>query len=259
MSGRSADIARKIGAVPSGLTIGSSAASVTRIDSNTGTRGRHFPADFFTRHHVVIARCLLDVRGLDRIDHLPAKPIGPLAQHRLVHDESIRTVGDANAPPGRADLILQPDVRRQAREEQTVAPKHPPHLFHQLGEMRFVIDEVQHGARRSRRPCCASGQGKMRKVADLEVLRRQLRRQRGRKPAHPGIASGSASTAETLESVPEKIGQVASVAAAGVEHPAAPIEPAAEQLIEQIDIDVAELGAKLAAGKGLVHRDRVYG
>jgi hypothetical protein len=67
------------------------------------------------------------------------------------------------------------------------------------------------------------------------------------------MALPSASQRKAFEPAPKKIGQVTTVAAACVEHATAPIEPPSQELIEQINVNVAELGAKLTAGIGGVH------
>ena len=53
--------------------------------------------------------------------------------------------------------------------------------------------------------------------------------------------------AVALEPMLQEVDQIPAVAAAGVEHARARIEPAAQQLIEDVDVDVAELRAQLAA------------
>ena len=60
------------------------------------------------------------------------------------------------------------------------------------------------------------------------------------------MACGSASAAEDLVAFPKKIHQVAPGAAARIHNPHAGSDAAAEQLIEQVDVDRAELLGKTA-------------
>ena len=63
--------------------------------------------------------------------------------------------------------------------------------------------------------------------------------------------------AEAAEAVPHQVDQIAAFPASGVEHPPPPIETAAQQLIEQVDVDVAELVAKRdARGMRIRHQPR---
>jgi hypothetical protein len=48
--------------------------------------------------------------------------------------------------------------------------------------------------------------------------------------------------------------QIPTGAAPGIEHASSPVEPAAQQLIEQIDIDLAELGAQVGGGRSRSRR-----
>ena len=47
----------------------------------------------------------------------------------------------------------------------------------------------------------------------------------------------------------QEVDQVPALAAPRIEHAAAPIEASLEQLVEQVDVDVAELRAELGTGE----------
>ena len=61
--------------------------------------------------------------------------------------------------------------------------------------------------------------------------------------AHSAYGAGIGVDRPYLEAVPQEIRKVAPVTAAGVEQAATPIEAAAQQLVEQVDVDLAKLGA----------------
>jgi hypothetical protein len=62
---------------------------------------------------------------------------------------------------------------------------------------------------------------------------------------------------EAREALLQKVDQVAAVSASRIEYPAARVEPSAKDLIEEVDVDVAELGSKLAACSHAISGSRV--
>ena len=82
-----------------------------------------------------------------------------------------------------------------------------------------------------------------------EVLRRQLRREPGRRLPDHLNGAGVLVYAVAGEAVPKQIDQIPAVAAPGIEHAATRIEAAAHDLIEEVDVDVAELRAQLATDR----------
>ena len=52
--------------------------------------------------------------------------------------------------------------------------------------------------------------------------------------------------AETREAMLQEVDQIPAVAAPGVEHTRTRVEPAAKNLIEEVDVDVAELRSQFA-------------
>src|SRR3954453_23744355 len=82
------------------------------------------------------AALLLNIRGLERVEHPRAEPRGPFKQHAFVDDEAIGAVREAHTPAAvRSDERFDADVRSQPREEQTAAGEHAPHLTHHPAEM----------------------------------------------------------------------------------------------------------------------------
>ena len=74
-------------------------------------------------------------------------------------------------------------------------------------------------------------------------------RQRGGELARRGHRAGVLVDRVNLEPAREKIRQVASGAAARVEHAPPRVETAPQQLIEQVDVDLPELRAQLGGGR----------
>ena len=57
--------------------------------------------------------------------------------------------------------------------------------------------------------------------------------------------------AEAREAVAQEIDQIAAITHPGIEHPRAVIEAALQNLIEEVDVDLAELGSEVGAGRRL--------
>jgi hypothetical protein len=55
--------------------------------------------------------------------------------------------------------------------------------------------------------------------------------------------------APAFKAAPEQVAQVPSIAATRVEYPRPSVEPAFQELIEQIDVDVAELASERWSGR----------
>jgi hypothetical protein len=75
----------------------------------------------------------------------------------------------------------------------------------------------------------------------VDLAGRQARIQRGDEPAHRINRGRIGVHGPHIEAAVQEVGQIASGAAARIEHAPAMVESAAEQLIEQIDVDLAEL------------------
>ena len=70
---------------------------------------------------------------------------------------------------------------------------------------------------------------------------RQRRAQRGGELAHRADRVGVRVHGPHVEAVPQEERQVPAAPAAGVQHAPARVEPSAEKLIEEVDVDLAEL------------------
>jgi hypothetical protein len=87
----------------------------------------------------------------------------------------------------------------------------------------------------------SSGHGSASTDVCLNLIRGQGRIQRLRQLPHRANSGSIVIHGAHIEAVTQKEQQIASASAAGVEDAAAAIEPAAKQLIEKVDVYVAEL------------------
>ena len=118
--------------------------------------------------------------------------------------------------------------------------------------MRRVVGEVKHGAaddgvERRVRP------RKTIEIRHLKPLGIGVAAERFRELADVRHRRRVAIDAPALESLREQVAEVPPVAAAGVEHPRAMVEAPLEELIEEINVDVAEVGSERGA-RGRRHR-----
>src|SRR5688572_7559910 len=192
------------------------------------------------------AALLLDVAGLDRIGEAASEPPGPVVEHRLVDDEAVGAVGKVHAAAGGAHFALEADVRGEPREQQPVRRQHAPHLLDHAAELCGVIREVQDCAA-DHRIEHAIVEWKVFQVSDLEVSGRQRRREHRRQLADACDRRLVPIDAVTVESTAQEVHEIAPVAAACVEHTPPRIEAPSEDLIEQVDVDLAEPRAQLRA------------
>ena len=119
--------------------------------------------------------------------------------------------------------------------------------------MRLVAHEVQHRAGDDRVHAAIRPRQLIEFTGD-EVGRGCNRRQPGGQRAYLCDGRLVAIDTETGEAVLEKEDEVATVPAAGVEHTTPAIEMSPCELVEEVDVDVAEGGSQLDAGgchKGL--------
>ena len=172
----------------------------------------------------------------------------PLEQHRLVDDEPIGSVGQPHAPPGGADERLRGRCSRRAARRTCRPARARATSPRPCG--RNARRLTRSAARRCRRPrpCCRRPT-----AGDRSRRRRSSRRGRcGRKSSRRAHADALdrrriAIDPEAAEAAAEQVHEVAAVAAAGIEHARPAIETAAQQLIEQVDVDLAERRVQLGA------------
>ena len=165
----------------------------------------------------------------------------------LVDDESVRAVGQPDPTGGGRQPTLEADARRQPGKEQAPWRKDAPHLPERRPEVPLVTREMQDGA-------ADDGVGRAvvpRKGVEWAAVNLTCRQRgvQGRDElAHRANRRGVGINRTNVEAMPQEERKVPSPAAACVEHPPPTIESSAKKLIEQVDVDLAELRAQ---GDGL--------
>jgi hypothetical protein len=137
-------------------------------------------------------------------------------------------------------VTFETDAGSQTREEQAARRQHPPHLTQHRRERPFVAREMEHGAADDRVGRLVRPWERLDRRL-LNLIRGQGRIQRLRQLPHRANSGSIVIHGAHIEAVTQKEQQIASASAAGVEDAAAAIEPAAKQLIEKVDVYVAEL------------------
>ena len=191
-------------------------------------------------------RCCCTLVVLSGSSHSPPRRAVQSTQHRLVDDEALRSVGEAHAPAGRAHQPLESDGRGEPREEQPVGREHAPHLLEHAAEMRGIGREMQDGAADHGVHAVVFPR-KVVELGHLEILRRQPRRKGRGECSNARDGGAFPIDAEAGEAVAEKVDQIASIARAGVHHSGAAVEAALQNLIEEVDVDLAELRPEIRA------------
>ena len=165
--------------------------------------------------------------------------IGPLDQGPFVNDEAFRTIREANAAGGGRELTLEADARCQSREQQPTWCKQPPELVEHGSEITFIAGEVQHGAADDRVDGGIGPRERIKRPAVRVVGGNRHVQGRG-EPANP-VDRHRVGVGDTdVEPVLEEERQVPSATAAGIEHAPPAVESAAQQLVEEIDVDLSE-------------------
>ena len=82
----------------------------------------------------------------------------------------------------------------------------------------------------------------------MKLVERQCRTERGRQVTHGPNRRRIGVHPPHIEAVSQEIRKIAPTATAGVEHTAATVESAAKELIEKIDVDLAEFHAQFGGG-----------
>ena len=184
--------------------------------------------------------------GTMRIGEAAAKTTRQPDEHRLVHNETIGSVRQACLPAGGTDCLLESDVRSDPREQETSARQHAPELTDHRVEVVLVLSKVQHRAAHHGMHALV-GIRKLREIGNDEVRRGQLRRETRRCLANDIDCRRFAVHAVAVNAALQQIDQVAAIATASIEHALPTIESATQDLVEEIDVDVAELLPQSAA------------
>ena len=138
-----------------------------------------------------------------------------------------------------AKMALHADRRRQSREEHSPGVEDPPHLVDDANPVRLVVGKVQ------QRIADNDVEGVIAERHSIGFAGLESFPEARLNPACEPRArlGGSRVMVDTvnLEAVAQEPGKVPSAATPDVQDPRAVIEPAALNLIEQVDVQVAEL------------------
>jgi hypothetical protein len=188
--------------------------------------------------------------GFYRIEELPAPFDGEPMQQSLIHQISLRTVGQQkSAFSGAANLPFDADGRCQPAKEESSRSERAPCTAQHGFEVIVVLREVEYGAAQYHIRK-AVREGHRFQGFDSKVAFGELRRQGRRETAHAPDGVWIGIHAEDFVPFPQEVKQIASFPAAGVQDAHAWRDTAAEKLVEEIDIDTAELFPQV--------QDRVY-
>ena len=174
-------------------------------------------------------------------DEPPAEVTGEVEKHLLVDQVALGSVRqEMPAPLNPLHPRLHADVRREPAEEEAAGPQHSPHLVHHPRELLIVFREVQDSA-------AQHGIGeRVRESHALDGLVPEVRlgqtwcelprygpdrRDRSRIFIH----------AKDVEAVLEEVDEVSAAAAPCVDYAHARGDAPTQELIEEVDIDLAEL------------------
>jgi hypothetical protein len=149
-----------------------------------------------------------------------------------------------HASSNRPHAIFHADGRGETAEEETAAAKHAPRSRQHGVELRVIAREMQNGA--ADHDVCGSLFERDRiERRNAEVLARSLGREMRGEIAHPRDRHRVRVDAADIEPLAQEVHEIPSAAAARVEdrHPAR--NSSAQQLIEEIDVDLTELGLKI--------------
>jgi hypothetical protein len=139
-------------------------------------------------------------------------------------------------------VTLEADTRRQSSEEQAAWRQHAPHFFEHRGELALASCEVQNGTADDRVRRAVLPRKGIERTA-MNLVRRQRRVQGCDELAHRANRRGVRVHGPHLEAVSQEERKITSRAAAGVQHAPATVESSTKELVEQVDVDLAELGS----------------
>lgn len=188
--------------------------------------------------------------SFEGIDQDAVQFVGGAVQERFVGEVTLRAIGQQVAPSGNLlDAVFHPDGGSQSREEEPAGFEDAPEFAKHGGELLVLEGEVQDRAAEDH-VGESIVEGHRFYGRDVEVGCGQIRRKGRRQSAdlRDGVWIGV--DTEDLVSLLEQVDQVPTGTASGVEHAHAGGDTSAQQLVKEVNIDVAELLSKIAHIKG---------
>jgi hypothetical protein len=182
---------------------------------------------------------VLDDGGFEGIDEDGVEFAGEVEEHFFVDQKPLRTVGEQEEAAWQA-LEVHADAGAESAEEEPAGAQDSPEFGEHGAEVVFVAGEVQdRGA--DDNVCAGIAKGHSFNWTYNEVLRRQLSAQRRGQLPHMLNSLGVPVDRKHLAPLAQQVNEIAAVAAAGVEHAQVGSDVTAEELIEEVDVDLAEL------------------
>lgn len=182
---------------------------------------------------------ILDDGGLKRVDEDRIEFFGQVEEHVFIDEEPSGAVGEQKDVADEA-LKIHANAGAEAGEEQAAGAEDAPELREHGAELVFVAGEVQdRGAEHGVERCV--GERQVLNGGDAEVFSGQAGVQRLGESADVVDTRGIGIDGEDPDAFAEQMDEVATVAAAGIENAHGGGEIAAQDLIEDVDIDGAEL------------------
>jgi hypothetical protein len=183
----------------------------------------------------------VDDDRLERFEQLAPQRLGRLAQHPLVREQPLGPAPQPEAPPPeRLKTAFHAVGRGQAREEDAARLQHTPHLPEHRPPVRLVPREVEHGAAEHRVEALTL-EGHPLDRLPAEVIFGELRGERAGERTDTRHRVGREVDAADVITLAQEVDEVASRPAAGVENPHRQVKAPPEELVEEVDVDAAEL------------------
>jgi hypothetical protein len=182
---------------------------------------------------------VLDDGGFEGVDQDGVELVSEVEEHFFVDEEPVPAVGhlvEASVDAGE----VHADAGAEADEEQAAGLEDAPEFGEHGAEVVFVAGEVEDGGAEDG---VSEGirEGHALDGGDLEVFRWQAGVERGGEIADVVDGFGVEVGGVDVAAFAEEMDEVAAVAAAGVDDAHAGSEIAAEDLVEDVDVDGAEL------------------
>jgi hypothetical protein len=197
-----------------------------------------WPLSHYPRRHA--AQILNDSR-LERIEQVATKACGRVDEHRLVDEEALPTVQELKPAAGDVtEAAFHPDRRREAAEQHPGGPQDAPHLVEHGSEVFLVASEVEHGVANDH---LGGGVVEAHLFDGLEakVLRWETRRQLCGKSPYRADRGRVLVHSHHVEPAPQQVHEVPTTSAPGIQYRHTRCDTATQQLVEEVDVDLAEL------------------
>jgi hypothetical protein len=182
---------------------------------------------------------VLNYGGFDRVDEHGIQFGGEVHEEGFIDTETLDAVGGNITMAGEM-LMGSSDDGGETAEEEAAGFQHAPEIMQHGVEVSVVSAEVEDGAAEDEVEG-GVGIGDGLDGFDAEVFGREMGSKGGCEGSGLGDGVGVLVGREDFVAFAEEIDEVASRTAAGVQDTHAGVDVAAEQLVEEIDIDVAKL------------------